>query len=407
MTIPLPSVESIDQAAQELGTAIRHTPLLRSMAMEKHLKAAHPIYLKAENLQFTGSFKVRGALCKLLRVLDSARSKGVITASAGNHAQGVAFHAERLGVRAKIVMPVSTPLIKVTSTRGYGAEVVLAGESYQEAYNHALEIQKTEGREYIHAFDDDEVIRGQGTLGREIWEDCPDISNVIVPIGGGGLIAGVGAYLKQKNPKIKIIGVQAEGCSTFLPSLKAGKPVTLDQVSTIAEGMSAKRMGDKTFEMARQVVDETIVVSDEAIAEGVLWCLEREHLFVEGCGGAAIAAAVAYASRSLKGSVAVVLTGGNLDVNLLARIIERGLRRTGRLTQVEMSIPDVPGSLEKLVHVFAEQKASIVQIHHERVFGATNLREVFTSTVLEVSGPEHIDSLKKGLEARGYRARFI
>lgn len=399
------SSEQIDAAAAQLEGVIRKTPLFRSTALELKLKSKHPIYLKAENLQYTGSFKVRGALNKILSILPEAKKHGIVTASAGNHAQGVAFHARHLKLKAKIVMPINTPLVKLRATKALGAEVVLFGESYQEAYEEARRIQRDENREYVHAFDDLAVIIGQGTLAKEILDECPDIDNLIVPIGGGGLIAGVGTYFLAKRPHAKVIGVQADGSASFPASIEAGHPVTLERVDTIAEGIAVKRLGDLTFEIAKDLVSQTIVVNDEEISEGLLWVLENERLFVEGCGGAAIAALFKN-PEIVQGPTAVILTGGNLDVNLLARIIERGLAKSGRLFQFEAVIPDIPGSLEKLIHVLAEQKASIVQIDHERVFRRMGLREVNTQVLVETDGPEHVRRIKEALLQKPWQVRF-
>lgn len=400
------SAKSIEQAYQKIKSDTRRTPMFRSHLLERSLGARHPIFLKAENLQFTGSFKARGALNKLLSVLDSAKSKGVITASAGNHAQGVAFHAHRLGVRAKIVMPEGSPLVKINSTKQWGAEIILHGESYQESYEYAKELQKKEGSEYIHAFDDEAIVEGQGTIGIEVVEDCPDVEVFVSPIGGGGLLAGCATYLKEKNPKIKIIGVQAEGASTFLPSLQAGAPVTLSAVNTIAEGMSPKRMGDLTFSICRNLVDRTEIVNDDQISEGLLWLLENERLFVEGCGGATLAALIKN-PKLVTGPTVVLLSGGNLDVNLLARIIERGLVKTGRLLRMTVVLPDVAGSLHKLIAVFAEQKASIVQVTHERVFGQQSLREVMTDITVETQGADHVQRVLKALSSKGWKVNVL
>jgi threonine dehydratase len=400
------SAKQIDETYKKIQSATRKTPLIRSEHFERQVDSKFPIFFKAENLQATGSFKARGALSKLLSLSAESRKKGVITASAGNHAQGVAFHAQRLGIKAKIIMPVSTPLIKIKSTKQYGAEVVLFGESYQEAYEKSLELQKIEEREYIHAFDDELIVAGQGTLGKEIFEEFPEIEVFVCPIGGGGLIAGCASYLKEKKPKTRIIGVQAEGCSTFLPSLKAGKTVTVATANTIAEGMSAKRMGEITFEICRQKVDETILVSDEEIAEGLLWLLENERLFVEGCGGASVASVLKKPSV-VTGPTAILLSGGNLDVNLLARIIERGLARAGRLFRFEMTIPDAPGSLFKILEAIAEERASIIHVSHERIFGKTTLREVSAKFILETHGPTHNERVKAALTKRGWSARVI
>jgi len=395
------SIEAIDLAAKRMQDAIRRTPILRSQSFEKRVGSKFPIYFKVESLQHTGSFKVRGALNKLLSLSEAERSRGVITASAGNHAQGVAFHSQRLGISAKIVMPISTPIVKTRATKQLGAEIVLFGESYQEAYEKALDIQKQEGRVFVHGFDDELIIIGQGTIGKEILEDAPDVSVFVCPIGGGGLISGCASYLKAKKPSMKVIGVQAEGCSTLLPSLAAGKPVTLSAVNTMAEGISAKRLGDLTFAICKKLVDECLLVSDEEIAEGLLWLLENERLFVEGCGAVPVAA-VFKKPQLVTGPTAILLSGGNLDVNFLARMIERGLKKSGRLIRIEATIPDVPGSLFKLLQVFADQKASIVNVEHERIFGKTNLREVYTRTTLETQGPDHATEIENALKRGGW-----
>jgi len=398
-------ISRIESAYTRIRESLRRTPLIRSELFERHFGISSPVYFKAENLQYTGSFKARGSLNKILSILPVAREKGVVTASAGNHAQGVAFHAHRLGVRAKIVMPERSPIIKLKSTRSWGAEVILKGDSYQESYDYAVELQKKEGLEFVHAFEDVEVIAGQGSLGIEVLEDCPDIENYFCPIGGGGLLAGSGSYLKAKRPELKIFAIQAEGCSTFLPSLEAGAPVRIEKSDTIAEGMSAKQMGKITFELCRDLVDETILVNDEEISQGVLWLLENEKLFVEGCGGATFAGVI-HAAQALKGPSVVVLSGGNLDINMLTRIIERGLVKSGRRIQFEATIPDRPGSLEKLIHLIAEEKASILNVSHERVFGPSSLREVNTHVQVETEGLEHLESLKKRLLSSPWPMRF-
>jgi threonine dehydratase len=399
------NAESIELAAQKIKGALRRTPIVRSEILERKLQSKFPIYFKLENLQHTGSFKSRGALLKLLSVETEARQQGVITASAGNHAQGVAYHCFRLGLQAKIVMPEGTPLVKVNSTRQWGAEVVFSGDSYQEAYEHALTLQKAENRVYIHAFDDESIIAGQGTVALEVLEDVPDLKTFFCPIGGGGLLAGCALYLPEKKSDVRIVGIQAEGASCYLPSLKAGKPIALAEVSTLAEGIAVKRMGDLPFSILQNRVRDVVLASDQEIAAGILWLLENERIFVEGCGGAAVAALFKRPDL-IEGPTAVVLTGGNLDVNLLARIIERGLVNTGRLVLLEVSIPDKPGSLYKLIQVFAELKASIVQISHERVFESASLRDVATTISLETQGPDHVERIKSTLRAKGWEAKF-
>ncbi len=400
------SVEEIEKAATAIGPATRRTPLLESKNFQKRLGVSHPVYFKLESLQYTGSFKVRGALNKLLSVQESAKKTGVITASAGNHAQGVAYHSQRLGIQAKIVMPMNTPLVKINSTKQWGADVVLHGESYQEAYEKAVELQKDEGRQYIHAFEDETIMAGQGTIAKEVLEDLPDIGVFVSPIGGGGLLSGCGSYLKTRKTSVKIIGVQAEGCATFTSSLKAGKVVALSQVNTIAEGISAKKMGELSFSICREIVDHPAVVSDTEISEGILWLLENERLFVEGSAAVGIAALMKQPSL-VTGPTVVLLSGGNLDVNLLALIIERGLVKSGRLVMLEATISDAPGSLNKLIQVIAEQKASIVQINHERVFWEGGLRDVFTRISLETHGPAHTQRLKTALSDHGYTVKFL
>jgi threonine dehydratase len=399
------SVKEIESAHQTIKNATRRTPLLRSENFEKQFGLKFPIYFKTENLQYTGSFKARGALNKLSSLSEESRKLGIITASAGNHAQGVAYHSQRLGIDAKIVMPVSTPLIKIKSTRQYGAHVELFGNSYREASDKALEIQKIEGREYVHGFDDVLVIAGQGTVGKEVFEDCSDLKVFVCPIGGGGLLSGCSIYLKSKNPKIRILGVQAETCSTFLPAQKAGHPISISGSNTIAEGMAVNRLGDLPFQILNKNVDEAVLVSDEEIAEGLLWLLENERLFVEGCGGATVAA-IMKRPDLITGPTVVLLSGGNLDVNLLARIIDRGLAKAGRLFRFQLTIPDSPGSLLKIIEEIAEERASIVHVSHERIFGKTTLREVQTRFIVETHGQAHNEKLKASLKKRGWDPVF-
>lgn len=399
-------VKKIEEASSSFGENIRRTPLIRSWALEKKLGLKHAIYFKAENLQFTGSFKVRGALNKLLSIQDEAKEKGVIAASAGNHAQGVAFHAKRLGLKARIVMPINSPLIKVRSTRSLGAEVILHGESYQEAFEHVQELQKEHGYCYVHAFNDEAVIAGQGTVAKEILEDLPDLQTIICPIGGGGLAAGCAAYLKAKKPGINFVGFQAEGSNTFLPSLQAGRTIRLDTVETIAEGMAVKELGDQTFPILKEFVDETILVSDSEIAAGILWLLENEKLYVEGCGGGALAS-VFRKPEALQGPSVVILSGGNLDVNLLNRIIQRGLVRAGRRVRMETSISDRPGSLNKLLKSIADEGASVMEIKHERIFAKTGLMKVALHIELETNGSDHMRQVRSAIQKAGFTVKFL
>lgn len=399
-------LEAIERAHASFGEAIRRTPLIRSPALEKTLNSKHPIFLKAENLQFTGSFKVRGALNKLIEIQDQARARGVIAASAGNHAQGVAFHAKRLGIEANIVMPVNSPLIKVRATRQLGANVILHGESYQEAFDHCLKLQKEKDYCYVHAFDDEAVIAGQGTIAKEVLEDCPEVRTFICPIGGGGLAAGCGSYLKAKRPDLKLYAFQAEGSNSYLASLKAGKIVKLEQVETIAEGMAVKQLGEKCFPLLKRVVDDCVLVSDSEIAQGILWLLENEKLYVEGCGGGALATLFKRPDL-IQGPTVVLLSGGNLDVNLLSRIIQQGLVRSGRRVRLETSLADRPGSLQLLLQAIASEGASIMEIKHERIFAQTGLMKVAIHIELETNGPEHMRQVRAGIDKAGFSARFL
>ncbi len=382
-----------------LGNVVR-TPLSRSGSLSQF--AGGDVRLKLENLQLTGSFKARGALNKLAQLTDDEKRRGVIAASAGNHAQGVAVHATRLGIKATIVMPVGTPLIKVTRTQGYGAEVVLFGENYDDAFAKATELAELHNYVYVHAYDDDMVMAGQGTIGLEILEDFGDVDDVVVPIGGGGLIGGIGIAIKAQRPNVRIIGVEASVLPSMKRALAEGKPVQLPAARTLAEGIAVRLVGAKNVEACKAVVDDIVTVEDDEIARAILYLLESEKTVAEGAGAAAVAALLAGRLPSKGRKVALVVCGGNIDVNVLSRIIERGLVESGRLTRLGVLVPDRPGALADALAEVARTRANVIEVHHERAFLAGSLGQVRVDLVVETRGPEHVRDLVDALRARGF-----
>src|ERR1700730_16156064 len=360
------------------------------------------IYLKLDNQQRTGAFKERGALNKLLTLNDDERSRGVIAASAGNHAQGVAYHAGRHRVRARIVMPLPTPLTKVSATRAYGAEVVLHGTNYDEAFDQAVEQSRRDRLTLIHAFDDDAVIAGQGSLGLEILEQHPDIEVIVAPIGGGGLIGGVACAVKETNPTVQVFGVQPSRIPSMKAAVAEGKPVTLTSAKTIADGIAVRRAGERTLPLVQKYVDDIVTVEEEEIANAILLLLEREKTLVEGAGAAAVAALVNHRSELSGKRVAAIVGGGNIDVTLLARIIERGLVKDGRLVRLRVHLPDYSGALHRLTGILAEHRANLVETSYDRAYHGVNLGDTAIDITMETRGPEHIAELIAALGAAGY-----
>jgi threonine dehydratase len=360
------------------------------------------IYLKLDNLQRTGAFKERGALNKLLTLTKEERDQGVIAASAGNHAQGLAYHAGKRGIRAQICMPLTTPLIKVSATKAYGADVVLHGANYDEACEEAIRRGNQQHLTFIHPFDDDAVIAGQGTLGLEMLQQHPEIEAVVVPIGGGGLIGGIACAIKETNPKVQIVGVQ----TTRLPSMKAaveeGRPVTIPAAATIADGIAVRRAGDRTLPLVQKYVDQIVTVDEEEIANAILLLLEREKTMAEGAGAAAIAAMVNHKIEISGKKIAVLVCGGNIDVTLLSRIIERGLVKDGRLVRLRVHLPDYPGALHRLTGILADHRANIVETSYDRTYYGVNLGETAIDITMETRGPEQIAELLSALSAAGY-----
>jgi threonine dehydratase len=399
------TLSSIRAARKRIAESIHVSPCQRSHYLSE--LTGLPLYLKLENLQRTGSFKERGALNKLLVLSDTERKNGVIAASAGNHAQGVAFHASALGIRAQIVMPLATPLVKVAATRSFGAEVVLHGASYDEACDEAVRRQAEEGRTFIHPFDDPEVISGQGTIGLELLEQVPDLEAVVVPIGGGGLIGGIACAVKEINPKIRVVGVEPEKLPSMLRAREAGVPITIAPEATIADGIAVRRAGDLTLPLVSKYVDEIVTVDDEEIASAILMLLEHEKTLAEGAGAAALAAIVQSKTNLRHRRTAVMVCGGNIDVTLLAKIIERGLVKDGRLLRIRVYLLDRPGALHQLTKILARERANIVETLHNRAYYGVSLGETVIDVTIETRGATHITAISHALREAGFRFERI
>jgi len=393
-------LSDVQAALGRIRADIRVSPCPRSETFSA--VTGNSIYLKLDNQQRTGAFKERGALNRILSLSADERAHGVIAASAGNHAQGVSYHAGRHGVRARIVMPLPTPLTKVSATRAYGAEVVLHGTNYDEAYENAMELSQQDSLVLIHAFDDETVIAGQGTLGLEILQQHPDIEVIVSPIGGGGLIGGVACAVKESRPSVKVYGVQPARIPSMKAAIAAGKPVTLDSAKTIADGIAVRRAGDYTLPLVQKYVDDIVTVEEEEIANAILLLLEREKTLAEGAGAAAIAAVLNRKIQLQNKRVAVLVCGGNIDVTLLSRIIERGLVKDGRLVRLRVHLPDYPGALHRLTGILADHRANIVETSYDRAYHGVNLGDTAIDITMETRGPQHITELISALAGAGY-----
>jgi threonine dehydratase len=392
--------EDIVAARALMGERLEPSPVATSRSLGK--VADCELTLKLENLQRTGSFKGRGALHKLLTLTPEERSRGVIAASAGNHAQGVAYHAKQLGIRTTVVMPRTTPLVKASATRELGAEVILHGGGYDEAAQEATRLGAEMNAVTIHAFDDRAIVLGQGTCGLEILEQVPDVQDIVVPVGGGGLVAGIALAVKSVRPDVRVFGVQSTGAPSMREALALGMPVTLPLVPTIADGINVRRVGDVPFALAKTLLDDVVTVNDEEVAEAVLLLLERAKTVAEGAGAAALAALVRGRLPTQGRRVVAVITGGNIDVNLLSRIIDRGLAASGRLMRVEVTISDSPGELARLLTLIATEQANVLNIHQDGIEARPRLGSTLVELVLETRGFDHISAIRRALGAAGY-----
>jgi threonine dehydratase len=399
------SLETIRAAYQRIRPFIYRSPCQYSAGLSAI--TGDEVFLKLDNLQRTGAFKERGALNKILTLTDDEKQRGVIAASAGNHAQAVAFHAVSRGIRAQIVMPLATPLVKVSATRGYGADVILFGANYDEAYAEAQRRCTEDGTTFLHPFDDPAVICGQGTMGIEMLEQQPDLEAVVIPIGGGGLAAGVACAMKEMKPGIRVIGVETERLPSMLRAVQAGHPVTLDPEATIADGIAVRRAGETTLPLIQKYVDEIVLVDEEEIAKAILVLLEQEKTLAEGAGAAALAALLQKKTSLVNRKTAVLVCGGNIDVTLLARIIERGLVKDGRRVRVRVHLSDRPGALHQLTRILADNGANIVETTHNRAYYGVNLGDTVIDITLETRGPSHIIEIMDALTAAQYRHERI
>lgn len=403
-----PKLSDIEHAAESLAPHIGHTPMEPSQYLSEVLGA--PLYLKMENLQRTGSFKVRGATYRLSRLTPEECARGVVAASAGNHAQGVALAARELGVKATIFMPLGVPVPKLLSTRGYGAEVVLQGETVETPLRLAAEFAERTGAILIHPYDHIDVVTGQATLGLEIFNDMPDVDTVIMGIGGGGLIAGVGSALKQRaaaaGRTIRIIGVQAENAAPYAESLAAGHPISIVSKPTIADGINVSRPGDVPFDIIKDIVDEVVTVSEDDIARAVLVLLERGKVVVEPAGAVGVAAILA-GKISPTGKTVSILSGGNIDPLLLQRIVSHGLAASGRYMTIRIALPDRPGQLVRISEIIANAGANVVEVMHTRHGQGMQISEVMIQISVETRGHEHQQVTLQTLREAGYDPHVI
>jgi threonine dehydratase len=387
-------------ARERLRGSIYDSPCPHSIMLSA--LTGQQVYLKLENLQMTGSFKERGALNRIAMLTPEQAARGVIAASAGNHAQGVAYHATKRGIRALIVMPLTTPLVKVTATRDFGAEVLLHGANYDEACAEAVRLCDEQQLTFIHPFDDAGVMAGQGTIGLELLEQVPQLEAVVVPIGGGGLIGGIACAIKESRPEIRIVGVQTARLPSMQAAIEAHHPVTVDPATTIADGIAVRRAGDLTFPLVERYVDEIVTVEEDEIASAILMLLEREKTLAEGAGAAALAALLEHRTSLHGAHTAVLVCGGNIDVTLLSRIIERGLVKDGRMVRLRIVLLDKPGALHELTRLIADQRANIIDTLHNRAYYGVNLGDTVVDITMETRGPEHVAELLVALTAEGY-----
>jgi threonine dehydratase len=401
---PTVTLAAIEAAHAAMRDQVHNTPLDRSRTFSDLVGCE--LYLKLENLQKTGSFKLRGAYNKIQSLTAAEKRSGVIAASAGNHAQGVAYAANLAGIKSTIVMPEIAPLAKVIATRGYQAEVVLSGLGYDEAFEKAKSIQQESGQVFIHAFNDPDVIAGQGTIGLEILQALDDVSTVVVPIGGGGLAAGIALAIKEKAPHVKVYGVQAKGAPSMYISKQQHMLKTTPDAVTIADGIAVKAPGDITFGLIDRYLDDIVVVDDEAIASTILMLLERAKLMVEGAGAVSLAALLNHL-LPVSGKVVSVISGGNIDVNFISRIIERGLVKAGRRVKIITRVPDRPGALTRLLTIIAKLRANVIHVYHDRVERNVPLGQAVVEISMETQDAMHTETILTSLRQEGYLVELI
>jgi len=413
-------LEDIEAARRRLTGIISRTPMLFDGRLSKEIGLSHHsesqigvrpssgvsggAYLKAESLQMGGSFKIRGAYNMISQLSDDDLKRGVIAASAGNHAQGVALAASIVGTKATIVCPEFSPLTKLNATRGFGAEVILHGSILDESIGYSRELQEKEGYTYVHAFDDEQIIAGQGTIGLEILDDLPDVTTIVVPIGGGGLMSGIATAVKARKPDVRLVGVQAENSSWVRPSFEAGQAVAAQMAPTIADGIAVKKPGEVTLPILKEKVDEIVEVTEDEIARAIFFGSQNNRLVLEGAGAAGLAAMLTGKVKTTADDVVcVVLSGGNIDANLLARVLEQVLVRQGRYIMLKLLVSDRPGSLAGILRVVAEQGANVIEVFHRRAMWLAPLGRVGIEVLMEVRDLEHATTVEGFLEAEGYQ----
>ena len=392
------TLDKIYHAAFVLKDIIRKTDVIHA----PELNPDADIILKTENLQVTGSFKVRGAAYKIAQLSPEEKQRGVIACSAGNHAQGVALAATKAGAKSLICLPDNAPISKIEATKKYGADVCLVPGVYDDAYNKALELRDTEGYTFVHPFNDEDVIAGQGTIGLEILEQVPDVDAVIVPVGGGGLISGVAFAIKQLNPAVKVYGVQAAGAPSMVKSVKEGKIKKLASVSTIADGIAVKEPGDLTFDLVSEYVDELVTVTDDEIAAAILALIEQQKLCAEGAGAVSVAAAMFNKVPVAGKKVVCLVSGGNIDVTILSRVIDRGLLKSGRTLSIQVNLVDKPGQLQGVANCIADAGGNVTYINHEKATEDMSITDAYLRITMETKNFEHIDEILTSLSDNGF-----
>ncbi|MBE6756873.1 MAG: threonine ammonia-lyase [Ruminococcaceae bacterium] len=393
------TLDKVFNAQTVLKNIIRETNLVRAYGVADKCE----LYLKPENLQITGSFKVRGSAYKIAMLSDEEKQKGVIACSAGNHAQGVALAATKNGIKSLICLPDTAPISKVEATKGYGADVCLVEGCYDDAYKKALELKEKEGYTFVHPFDDENVIAGQGTIALEVLNELDDVDAIVVPVGGGGLISGIAYTVKQIRPSVKIYGVQVAGAPSMYNSIKDGEIECLQSVSTIADGIAVKQPGENTYKFVREYVDEIALVSDDEVASAILTLIEKQKMIAEGAGAAAVAA-VMFDKFNLKGKkVVAIVSGGNIDVTSLSRVIERGLMKSGRSSSLLLELMDKPGQLKDVSRIIADCGGNVTSVHHERAGSTESVNGCYLRIKMETRNYEHVIEIKKALQSEGFK----